>query len=77
MGVIDDNGVEVVKRASIGIFMDGNRLKYVITPKDGGEKGWGTIEDCRNPFTAIELDLAHDRVDWKPRKDSQADLAPY
>lgn len=71
MGVVDDNGIEIVKPASIGIFMDGSRLKFVIRPKDHGEQCWGVIDDCRNPFTAIEHALLENLCEWKEKKSSQ------
>jgi len=67
-GVCDDDGVEVVKSASITIFMDGNRLKFAIRPKSLGKVGWGVISECRKPFESIELALANDEVDWKDDK---------
>lgn len=72
LGIYEDDGTELVKRASIGIWLDGKTLKYVITPKGHGEKGWGAIRDVRNILESIELDLAEDRVDWKEGRPTQS-----
>ncbi len=71
-GVIDTDGNEVVKPASITFFMDGNRLKFVIRPKSQGEVGWGVVSECRKPFESIELALAKDEIDWKIDKYTQS-----
>ncbi len=77
-GVVDDNGAELVKPASITFFMDGNRLKFAIRPKSHGEVGWGVVSECRKPFESIELALANGEVDWKADKFAQPNLtAPY
>lgn len=72
LGIYEDDGTEIVKRASIGIWLDGKTLKYVITPKGHGEKGWGVIRDVCNILGSIELDLIEDRVDWKEGKNTQS-----
>jgi len=67
-GVSDDDGIEIVKSASITFFMDGNRLKFAIRPKSLGKVGWGVVSECRKPFESIELALAKDEIDWKDDK---------
>ena len=73
-GVVDSEGIEIVKPASILFFMDGNRLKFLIRPKDQGEQGWGVVDECRKPFESIELALNKDQVDWKLKKGAQSEL---
>jgi len=72
LGIYEDDGTEIVKRASIGIWLDGKTLKYVITPKGHGEKGWGSIRDVSNLLESIQLDIAEDKVDWKEGRNSQS-----
>ncbi len=72
-GVLDDEGNELVKPASITFFMDGNRLKFLIRPKSQGEVGWGVVSECRKPFESIELALANGEIDWKCDKYTQSD----
>lgn len=71
-GVLNDDGTELVKPASVTFFMDGNRLKFVIRPKSQGEVGWGIVSECRKPFESIELALAKGEVDWKSDKYAQS-----
>lgn len=77
LGVYDEDGAELVKRASLGIWLDGKHLKYVITPKDHGDKGWGVVRDPSNLFESIESDIVEDKVDWKGRKETGQELTPY
>ena len=75
-GVVDDDGCEIVKSASITFWIDGNRLKFAIRPKSLGKVGWGVITDCRKPFESIELALAKDEIDWKDDKFAHSGLTP-
>lgn len=75
-GVLDDDGTEIVKSASITFFMDGNRLKFAIRPKSLGKVGWGVISEVRKPFESIELAFANDEIDWKEDKFTQSGLTP-
>jgi hypothetical protein len=77
LGLYDDDGGEVVKRASLGIWLDGKHLKYVITPKDHGDKGWGVVRDAGDILGSIEADIVEDKVDWKGRKEPGQELTPY
>jgi len=76
-GVVNGEGVEIVKPATIGFFMDGARLKFVIRPKGHGEQCWGVVSDVRNPFLSIDLALTKGECEWKEKPIAQSESTPY
>jgi len=73
-GVVDADGKQVVKPGTLGFWLDGNRLKFVIRLNSGNLCGWGVCKDPLQPFDSIELANAKDEIDWKEGKISQAEL---
>lgn len=57
--------VQSVPRASVTIFEEGGKVKFVISPKQGQEVAFGTITEPEKGFTGLEWELAEGRYEWK------------
>lgn len=58
-------GVQSVPRASLTLFEEGGKLKFVISPKIGSEVAFGTISEPEKGFEGLEWELAEGRYEWK------------
>lgn len=58
-------GAPSVPRASITLFEEGGKVKFVISPKQGAEVAFGTISEPEKGFAGLEWELAEGRYEWK------------
>ena len=58
-------GVPAIPRASITIFEEGGKVKFVVSPKVGSEVAFGCITEPEKGFQGLEWELAEGRYEWK------------
>ena len=58
-------GVPSIPRASLTLFEEGGKVKFVISPKIGQEVAFGTLTEPETGFQGLEWELAEGRYEWK------------
>jgi hypothetical protein len=57
----------IIPPASITLFVEGARLKFVCNPRGHGQVCFGTIADASSGLQGLEKALAEGNCEWKPR----------
>lgn len=61
----------VFPASSIILSLDGDVLKFCVTPKYGAHVAFGTIQDVTDILTCLDVAIRTGKVDWRPRKTSR------
>lgn len=54
--------------SSIILSLDGDQLKFCVTPKYGAHVAFGTISDVTAVLESLDALIRANKVDWRPRK---------
>lgn len=64
-------GLSEVFPHTVMIFAEAGRLKYCLNCSQSSAVGFGCIQDPAKPMESLELEIAQDKIDWRPRKGSR------
>ena len=56
---------------SIILSLDGDLVKFCVSPKYGAHVAFGTIEDVTQILECLDAAIRANKVDWRPRKNAR------
>ena len=71
LGCKDPDGKEGVPPITLMLFLEGDTLKFCLSPKWGGKVAFGTIVDPSKGLQAVEDAIRAGEFEWKKRRQSR------